>query len=127
MSDNPLESSPERDAEIKARAKTLWEAAGSPEGGMAEFTERADELVRMQHAGNPGQLPIETRDRVDEASIQENLGEFPGQQQDQGDRMVTPMTRDDMRDALDETPGSGGEPREPKAGLVGERVNTKAS
>lgn len=122
MSDNPLESSPERDAHIAARAKALWQEAGSPEGREAEFQERADELVRMEMAGNPGQLPIETRPMVEEASIQENLGEFPGRQQDQGDRMTTPMTRDEMREALDEGDGS----TTPAAGVTGERVNTKA-
>ena len=122
MSDNPLESSPERDAKVKARAQHLWEAAGSPEGGMDEFTERADELVRMEMAGNPGQLPIETRDRVDEAALEENLGEFPGQQQDQGDRMLTPMTRDEMRETMNEDEGG----TTPAAGVTGERVNTKA-
>ena len=123
MSDNPLDSSPERDARVKARAQHLWEAAGSPEGGMDDYIERADELVRMEMAGNPGQLPIETRPMVEEASIQENLGEFPGQQQDQGDRLTTPMTREDMRDALDESADA----TSPKAGMTGERVNTKAS
>ena len=102
MSDNPLESSPERDAAIKARAKTLWEAAGSPEGRMDEFTERADELVRMEQAGNPGQKPIDQPPIYDEAKLQENLGEFPGQQTDQGDHLQTPMTRDEMHEAMEE-------------------------
>ncbi len=122
MSDNPLESSPERDAAIAARAKALWEAAGSPEGGMDEYTERADELIRMEMAGVPGQLPIETRDRVDEAALEENLGEFPGQQNDQGDRMQSPMTRAEMDAALSEGGGTT-----PAAGVTGERVDTNAS
>ena len=123
MSDNPLESSPERDAAIKARAEAMWKAAGSPDGRMDEFTERADELVRMEMAGNPGQLPIETRPMVEDAAIQENLGEFPGQQQDQGDRLTSPMTRDEMH----ETMGESGDPNEPAAVVTGERINTKAS
>lgn len=45
MSDNPLETSPERDAAVRARAEHLWREAGSPDGQMDEFIERADELI----------------------------------------------------------------------------------
>jgi hypothetical protein len=34
---------------------------------------------------------------VDEASLQENLGEFPDRFTDQGDHQATPMIRDKMR------------------------------
>ena len=124
MSDNPLESSPERDAKIAAKARQMWEEAGSPDGRMDEFTERADELVRMEMAGNPGQLPIETREVVEEAFIQQNLGEFPGRQADQGDRMETPMTRPEMDEALAEDES---DPTTPKAGVAGARINTPSS
>lgn len=109
MSDNPLDTSPERDAAIAARAKHLWEAAGSPEGPMDEYTERADELIRMEMAGNSGQLPIESGDVVEEASIQENLGEFPGARghSDQGEWRETPMTRQELREGGDEEPPHG--------------------
>ena len=104
MSDNPLEPNKQRDAEIKARAEHLWQEAGSPKGRMDEFIERADELVRMEHAGLPGQLPIDTRPVIEEASIQENLGEFPtaSGMSDQGDRRETPMTREELRHPTDD-------------------------
>ncbi len=98
MSDNPLETSPKRDAEIKARALKLWEASGSPEGRMDEFRERADELIRMEHSGIPGQKPVRAA-IVEEASIQENLGEFPGSKvADQGEWRETPMTLKEKRE-----------------------------
>ncbi len=118
MSDNPLESSPERDARIKARARQMWEEAGSPDGGMDEFTERADELIRMEDASGFGQLPNPmTLDEpipgvvVEEASIQENLGEFPGGAgvADQGEWRETPMTRKEELKELSDDNDSGPE------------------
>lgn len=115
MSDNPLETSPERDAVVRARAEHLWREAGSPAGQMDDFIERADELMRMEAAGNAAQLPNPMSQNepipgviVEEASIQENLGEFPGGSSvaDQGEWRETPMTRDELRrggdDALSE-------------------------
>jgi len=85
---------------IKARAKKLWEDAGSPEGRMDEYVERARELAGLESnpaAGrepNPladGEVsPAERGEPVEEAKLQENLGEFPGFQRDQGDRDPTP-------------------------------------
>ncbi len=110
MSDNPLETTPERTAAIEARAKALFEAAGHT-GDMADYRERADELVRMEMAGAIAQLPIESPDRVDEAAIQENLGEFPGSSvADQGEWRETPMTRDQLRHR-DEQGGVEEQPR----------------
>ena len=100
MSDNPLETSPEREARIDAVARELWEADGKPAGREPEFRERADELVRMEMAGNVGQAPnpMTQGERipgvmVEEASIQDNLGEFPGASgaADQGEKRMTPM------------------------------------
>ena len=117
MSDNPLETTPERQAQIEARAKALWEADGSPAGSMDEYRERADELVRMEMAGNPGQLTVDEDDPmpgvvVEEASIQENLGEFPGGSSvaDQGEWRETPMTRERMDHGGDPQPGHGDAP-----------------
>lgn len=119
MSDNPLETSPERDARIEARARHLWEAAGSPEGPMDDFTERADELIRMEDSAGTGQLPNPMTQGepipgvlVEEASIQENLGEFPGGSSvaDQGEWRETPMTRDELRHGDDTAPGRGDAP-----------------
>ncbi len=119
MSDNPLESTPERDAEIEARAKVLWEKAGSPDGRMDEYRERADELVRMELAGTPGQLPNPMEHPspipgviVEEAAIQENLGELPGARgvADQGEWRETPMTREELREGGEEQPRRGDSP-----------------
>jgi len=98
---NPLKFDPERDERIRVRAYHLWENEGRPHGRAAEFWERASELELMEESGNPGQLPnplAEGRDPrapegVEEAFLQENLGEFPGQMTDQGDNQQVPMTR----------------------------------
>ena len=100
MSDNPLEPNPERDARIKDVARELWEADGKPAGREAEYAERADELVRMEMAGRVGQIANPQAEGepmpgviVEEASIQDNLGEFPGASSaaDQGEKRMTPM------------------------------------
>ena len=105
MSDNPLETTPEREHEIEARAKSLMEEAGGA-GAIEDFRERADELIRMEHAGNPGQLPnpMNHPEIIEEASIQENLGEFPGARSaaDQGERRETPMTREELHHTTEE-------------------------
>ena len=97
MSDNPLESTPEREALIGQRARELHKAAGGV-GTIEQFREQADELVRMEQAGATGQIPLDAKEFVEEASIQENLGEFPGARSaaDQGERLGTPMTREEL-------------------------------
>ena len=114
MSDNPLETTPEREAEIEARAKLLWEADGSPKDAMPEYRERADELIRIELAGVPAQLPIDDGSPipgviVEEASIQQNYGEFPGARgaADQGEWRETPMTRDELREGGEAQPRHG--------------------
>ena len=42
MSDNPLEVTPERMQRIEARARHLWEAAGSPTYGNQQGAERPE-------------------------------------------------------------------------------------
>ncbi len=102
MSDNPLEDDPAREARIKERAYHLWEADGGPHGRHDEYWERASELVRMEGAGLPGQLPNPTTqpgvdptasEPVEEAFIQENLGEFPDRFADQGESQPTPKPK----------------------------------
>jgi hypothetical protein len=97
MSSNPLEHDAARDARIRERAYHLWKADGEPHGRDAEYWERASELVGMEESAGYGQIsPQEDEARrvdgqiVEEASIQENLGEFPDRQTDQGDRVETP-------------------------------------
>ena len=103
MSDsNPLAPDPAREQRIRELAYHLWEADGRPHGRDLEFWERADELVRMEESGPVGQLPNPATEPgadpnrtaiVEEAQIQENLGEFPDRFSDQGERMQTPMVR----------------------------------
>jgi hypothetical protein len=112
MSDNPLEMTPEREALIGRRARELHEAAGGV-GKVEQFREQADELVRMEQAGATGQLPVDAKEFVEEASIQENLGEFPGGSSvaDQGEWRETPMTRDELdHPDADAQPGHGDTP-----------------
>lgn len=104
MSNNPLEDDAARDERIRARAYHLWEADGCPTGRDIEYWERARELIGIEESPGAG-LAAEPflrntavqGEAVDEASIQENLGEFPDRFTDQGDRLETPMTRDQRR------------------------------
>jgi hypothetical protein len=100
MSDNPLDETPEREARIRKRAYLLWEQDGRPHGRADEFWERARELIGMEDSAGAGLLPNPaTQDEtlpgvtVDEAALQENLGEFPSLMTDQGDRAPTPAAR----------------------------------
>ncbi|GAB0116359.1 DUF2934 domain-containing protein [Acidisoma sp. 7E03] len=123
---NPLKFDPERDERIRVRAYHLWENEGRPHGRAAEFWERASELVLMEESGNPGQLPnpiAEGRDPrapegVEEAFLQENLGEFPGQMTDQGEDQQVPMTR---------RPEAGAAPEAPPAAPKGGKAAAKAA
>ncbi|HEY0292416.1 MAG TPA: DUF2934 domain-containing protein [Hansschlegelia sp.] len=85
---------------IRERARKLWEDAGSPAGREDDYLERARELAGMESdpgAGlEPNPLadgvvtPAERGQPVEEAFLQDNLGEFPGLQTDQGDQESTP-------------------------------------
>jgi hypothetical protein len=101
MSDNPLDPGPEHEAHVAELARKLWHEDGEPEGREADYRERADELVRMTESGRTAQLPAEAEPIVEEASIQDNLGEIPGRQTDQGEERQTPMSREDMRKQQD--------------------------
>jgi hypothetical protein len=104
MSDNPLEDTPEREARIRTRAYHLWEADGCPHGQDAEYWERARELVGMEASPdaallpNPATLGGPDRVTVEEASIQENLGEFPDRLADQGEWRQFPMTKHELHE-----------------------------
>lgn len=96
-SDNPLDPSPEHLQRIRERAYHLWEADGCPEGRDAEYWERARELDAIASNPGAGQMPVDEPDMVDEAALQDNLGEFPDRGADQGERLVTPMTKKQAR------------------------------
>ncbi len=102
MSENPLENDPARDTRIKERAYHLWEADGGPHGRHDEYWERARELIGMEDSAGAAQLPnpetVPGRDAtlvepIEEAFIQENLGEFPDRFADQGEAQPTPKAR----------------------------------
>jgi Protein of unknown function (DUF2934) len=100
LSDNPLQDTPERLSRIRDRAYKLWEEEGRPEGRDLEFWERAKELVGMEEHPTAGELPNPMTHpeqipgvTVEEAELQENLGEFPDRLTDQGDRQEAPVAR----------------------------------
>lgn len=95
--DNPLDPSPEHLQRVRERAYHLWEADGCPEGRDAEYWERARELDAFSSSPGAGQRPIEEPEVVDEAELQDNLGEFPDRSADQGERQVTPMSKKQAR------------------------------
>ena len=110
MTDSPLEISPELEARIRARAHHLWESDGSPHGREFDYRENARELIAIEDSAGAGQLPnpmthgaSPSGEVVEEASIQENYGEFPDRFTDQGDRRETPMTRDELRKSGQDT------------------------
>ena len=91
----------DEEEEIRARARRMWHEAGCPQGREAEYLERARELQAFIDHPNAGLLPNpmvahpqpeSTGQPVEEAELQENLGEFPGRN-DQGERLGAPMTR----------------------------------
>lgn len=109
MSDNPLDPSPAFKSRVDALSRELFEADGSPEGRMDEYRERADELARMEMAGAAGLRDVDSGNVVEEASIQQNLGEFPsGALGDEGRFLQTPMTRDHMKKTDDADLPEGG-------------------
>jgi hypothetical protein len=97
---NPLAPYDEATSQrIRERAYHLWEADGCPEGRAEDYWERAETLTRMEEAPHAGELPNPASqpgadpsrlDVVDEAALQENLGEFPDRFSDQGERQQTP-------------------------------------
>jgi Protein of unknown function (DUF2934) len=104
MTDSPLEVSPDLEARIRARARHLWERDGSPHGRELDYWENARELIAIEDSAGAGQLPnpmtqgaSTSGEIVEEASIQDNYGEFPDRLTDQGDRRETPMTRGALR------------------------------
>lgn len=97
---NPLAIDPGREHRIRERAYHLWEADGKPHGRDVEYWERARTLTGMEESAgsgllpNPMNAPRSPRETgIEEADIQENLGEFPGGFTDQGEAQTTPASR----------------------------------
>ncbi len=90
MTTNPLDDDdPAQQDRIRERAYHLWNADGRPHGRDIEFWEQARVLVGMEESPGAGQIPVR-QEIPEEASLQDNLGEFPGRFTDQGDQLVTP-------------------------------------
>lgn len=98
MSYNPLENDSALEEKIRERAYHLWETNGKSIGNDLEYWERARELIGMENSYGAGQLEVLSEGdlrmvngvRVEEASIQKNLGEFPDRSADQGERLQSP-------------------------------------
>jgi hypothetical protein len=93
---NPVATDQGLDERIRARAYRLWESEGRPHGRDVEFWERArqlDAIERNPPATLPNPLVSPAKPVIEEAELQENLGEFPGKLTDQGDRAQTPMPK----------------------------------
>ncbi len=95
--ENPLDPSEAHLRRIRHRADQMWQADGRPVGQMDEYLERARELDALET-----NLPAAKAEPVvEEASLQENLGEFPALFNDQGDRMPAPETRKTAKEFRD--------------------------
>lgn len=132
MSANPLEDDPEREHRIRERAYHLWNDDGRPTGHHDEYWERARELVGMEDSAGFGQLVNpETAGRdpsqsqpVEEAFLQENLGEFPDRLSDQGENQPTPMARRSGPKAEAAEPPPQDAPLEPAAKAKAPKAET---
>jgi hypothetical protein len=97
---NPLAVDPDREQRVRERAYELWEADGRLHGRDIEYWERAREMVGMEESAGSGVLPNPTAQPdsphetgIEEAVIQENLGEFPDRFADQGEVQPTPAPK----------------------------------
>jgi len=104
MDHNPLDKDPVIERRIRERAYHLWEADGRPHGRDLEYWERARELVGIEQSAGSGLLPnpqthpeSARESGIEEAEIQENLGEFPDRFTDQGEVQQTPIARKSPR------------------------------
>ena len=86
---------------IAARARRLWQAAGSPAGDAERFLDEARELVALEEVLPTTRDPM-ARAPVEEASLQRNLGEFPTLV-DQGEEQTFPDA--DANDGDDDDDG----------------------
>jgi hypothetical protein len=97
---NPLAVNPDREQRVRERAYHLWETDGKPHGRDVEYWERARELVSMEESAGSGQLPspqktpgAPSETGIQEAEIQDELGEFPDRLADQGEVKPTPAPK----------------------------------
>ena len=102
----------EHEKRIRVRARRMWHDDGSPKGREDEYLERARELQAFVDHPDAALLPNPmvahpqpggSEEPVEEAELLENLGEFPGRNTDQGDRVLAPMTRKKARTFMQQT------------------------
>ncbi|BAK82908.1 hypothetical protein GLX_04960 [Komagataeibacter medellinensis NBRC 3288] len=106
--DNPLETTPQTQARIAAKAKEMWEADGRPGCGPQAYTEAASELIGMESNPDAGQVPVDSPvpldangQPVEQAWLEENLGNPGGSEDELDDRREVPFaTRQEEEDAL---------------------------
>jgi hypothetical protein len=120
MSNNPLLDNPRREQRVRERAYHLWEADGKPHGRDVEFWQRAREQIAMEESAgaglldNPQNHPGSARETgIEEAEIQENLGEFPDRFADQGEVRPVPVTRRSPARRRKAPAPAAGKPRKP--------------
>ncbi|MCE2563687.1 hypothetical protein [Komagataeibacter sp. FNDCF1] len=96
--DNPLETSAKTQARITTKAKEMWVADGKPGCGPEAYTEAASELIGMESNPDAGQIPVESPVPLDEngqpveqAWVEENLGNSGGSQDELDDRREVPF------------------------------------
>ena len=83
---------PTLDDRIRARAHQLWEDEGCPEGRANDHWDRARILVAIED-DRTSLVPVTKASAgspVEEARLQQNLGEFPGRRTDQVERTAMP-------------------------------------
>ncbi|GBQ22647.1 hypothetical protein ACLRDC_06575 [Gluconacetobacter sacchari] len=110
--ENPLDSSPERDARILAKAKEMWVADGRPASGPDAYMEAASDLIGMELNADAGQIPVASPvpldangQPIEEAWLEDNLGNPGGSMNPLDDKRETPFaTRQEEEKTLkDET------------------------
>ncbi len=96
--DNPLEDSPQRDAKIRAKAKEMWIADGKPTCGPEGYMEQATDLIGMEINPDAGEIPVEPPvplgpdgEPIEDARIQENLGNPGGSMNELDDKREVPF------------------------------------
>lgn len=78
------------DKHIAERATRMWSEAGRPDGGPERYADQARELVAIEEVAPATIDPREAaRPVIEEASVQDNLGEFPTLR-DQGNEVTFP-------------------------------------
>jgi hypothetical protein len=102
QADTPFTPSDAHMERIRVRAYHLWESEGRPDGQSDAYWERARELDVLE-TNHPASRARRTPDGVliEEAALQENLGEFPSLFSDQGDTMPAPESREIAREFRD--------------------------